>query len=152
MSKPRLRRLRWLYTNHPLYFLTTCTAGRRRLLANAEIHAALIHFARRAEERGVWVGRYVIMPDHLHLFAGFGPSSPALSEWMKAVKRSLANVLKAGDEPGPWWQERFFDHVLRSAESYREKWEYVQQNPVRAGLAREAGEWPYQGEIHALVL
>ncbi len=83
MSKPRLRRLRWLYTNHPLYFLTTCTAGRRRLLANAEIHAALIHFARRAEERGVWVGRYVIMPDHLHLFAGFGPSSPALPEWRK---------------------------------------------------------------------
>ncbi len=61
----------------------------------------------------------------------------------KALKRSLAKVLKAGDEPGPWWQERFFDHVLRSAESYREKGEYVQQNPVRAGLGREAGECPY---------
>ena len=45
----------------------------------------------------------------------------------------------------PHWQEGFFDHVLRSAESYAQKW--VRMNPVRAGLCREPEEWPYQGEI-----
>jgi len=40
-----------------------------------------------------------------------------------------------------------FDHVLRSDESYGEKWDYVRHNPVRAGLVRECDDWPYQGEI-----
>jgi hypothetical protein len=41
----------------------------------------------------------------------------------------------------------FFDHVLRNEEGYAQKWDYVQQNPVRAGLVDSATEWPYQGLI-----
>ena len=41
----------------------------------------------------------------------------------------------------------FFDHVLRSDESYSEKWNYVRNNPVRAGLVQNADDWPYAGEI-----
>jgi hypothetical protein len=40
-----------------------------------------------------------------------------------------------------------FSIILRSDESYAEKWNYVRENPVRAGLVRNASEWPYQGEI-----
>ena len=32
----------------------------------------------------------------------------------------------------------FFDHLIRHSESYSEKWEYVRQNPVRAGLVNES--------------
>jgi hypothetical protein len=46
----------------------------------------------------------------------------------------------------------FFDHVLRSSESYSEKWNYVRDNPVRAGLVSNAGEWHYAGEIETLML
>jgi len=46
-----------------------------------------------------------------------------------------------------FWQPGFFDHVLRSDESYAEKWNYVRDNPVRAGLVKAADDWPYQGEI-----
>src|SRR4029077_13534604 len=45
------------------------------------------------------------------------------------------------------WQPGFFDHVLRNDESYSQKWEYVRENPVRAGLVVRADEWPYQGEL-----
>ena len=34
----------------------------------------------------------------------------------------------------PIWQKSFIDHILRSDESYGNKWEYVRQNPERAGL------------------
>ena len=47
----------------------------------------------------------------------------------------------------PVWQRRFFDHVLRSDESYAQKWNYVRENPVRAGLVTNAEDWPYAGEI-----
>jgi hypothetical protein len=50
------------------------------------------------------------------------------------------------------WQREFFDHVLRSSESYAEKWNYVRDNPVRAGLATVADEWKHAGELERLML
>ena len=135
-----------------MYFLTACTIGRRRILANAETHEALIAFGRKASASGVLVGRYVIMPDHLHLFAAFGRQSPSLSEWIKALKRTLAKQLRQREGAAVCWQKGFFDHVMRSEESYEQKWLYVQQNPARAGLVRDSKNWPYQGEIYPLTV
>jgi putative transposase len=42
------------------------------------------------------------------------------------------------------------DHVLRSQESAGEKWKYVRENPVRAGLVGYSSDWRYLGEIFAL--
>ena len=144
--KPLLRRLDTIFSAHPIYFLTGCTANRQPLFANDRAQQSLTEFAQRAADHRVWVGRYVLMPDHLHLFAAFAPGSPPVSDWMKALKRYLTSQL------GIAWQKGFFDHVLRSRESYKQKWMYVLENPVRAGLVREAREWRYQGEIYPLDL
>jgi len=127
----------------PLYFVTFCTAGRRKLLADPETHAAFCAFAERGwREQGIAVGRYVIMPDHVHVFVAGGQDFN-LSQWVRQLKAALAREPKL-------WQRGFFDHLLRSEESYAEKWEYVRQNPVRAGLAARAEDWAYQGEVVAI--
>ena len=72
---------------------------------------------------------------------------------MDAIKGASArkiNVLLG--RSGAIWQEEFFDHVLRSSESYSQKWDYVKENPVRAGLVRSSDEWPWQGEMESLML
>ncbi len=97
-----------------------------------------------------WVGFFMIMPDHIHLFAGFGPHSPPLWKWIKALRGDLSKILRADEGAGTHWEKDFFDHVMRSEESLREKYEYVRQNPVRAGLVKRSEDWPYQGEIHPL--
>ena len=150
VPKPRLRRLDWLYTDCPVYYLTACIARKRRLLANPETHEVFIGFALEAAKREVYVGRYVIMPDHVHLFAAFSPCALALSRWMKALKGTLSEALREMQVTGPYWEKGFFDHVLRSEESYAQKWFYVRENPVRAGLVAKSGNWPYQGEIFRL--
>ena len=45
------------------------------------------------------------------------------------------------------WQREFFDHLLRSNESYKAKWAYVRMNPVRAALVERPEDWPYQGYV-----
>jgi len=45
------------------------------------------------------------------------------------------------------WHEGFFDHILRSDESMAQEWEYIKENPVRAGLVTDSSDWSYQGEI-----
>ena len=116
------------------------------------MHNALIMFGLRAVERQVGVGRYVLRPDHVHLFVGFGPESLLVSAWMKSFKNAISKVLKDATLQGPHWQKGFFDHVLRSEESYEQKGHYVRANPVRAGLIQSAEDWPYAGELCALTL
>jgi REP-associated tyrosine transposase len=95
----------------------------------------------------VAVGRYVLMPDHIHLFVALPPDGILLTAWMKSLRAVLGKTLLNAGYRKPHWQEGFFDHVLRSRESYAQKWEYVRMNPVRAGLCVKPEEWPYQGEI-----
>jgi putative transposase len=127
----------------PLYFVTFNTHQRKKLLANEGVHDSFVEFARSGAERGIAVGRYVIMPDHVHLFVR-GDIAFLLSQWMRMLKRILSKgILTAG----PHWQKGFFDHLIRHSESYSEKWEYVRQNPVRAGLVTNPEDWPWQGEL-----
>jgi len=133
------------------YFVTFCVRDRRRILANARVHEAFLVFTRRAQdEHGVAVGRYVLMPDHAHLFVVLPEPGPSLASWVGRLKRYLGVTLVDIGHVSPIWQEGFFDHLMRGPHSYSEKWSYVRENPVRAGLCRSAEEWAFAGEVVAL--
>jgi REP-associated tyrosine transposase len=70
-----------------------------------------------------------------------------LGPWIGALKQALAKAGMLSRAKGQVWQEGFFDHLLRTNESYSQKRNYVRENPVRAGLVKSAEDWPYQGEI-----
>src|SRR5262249_6933249 len=107
------------------------------------------------------VGRYVIMPDHVHFFCSPETSSKSLSDfvgcWKGWTSRRAGKVLRprsatSATRSPRFWQSAFFDHVLRSNESYDQEWNYVFDNPVRAGLVSSATDWKYAGEIETLTL
>jgi len=140
-------RLRWIFPQHPVFFVTFCTYRRRKLLASDAVHTAFIAFATHAYSRGnIAVGRYVIMPDHLHLFV-CGPDDFQVGRWIGMLKQNLAKQIHKPGTASVVWQRGFFDHLLRSDENYAQKWNYVRENPVRAGLVKSADDWPYSGEI-----
>jgi REP element-mobilizing transposase RayT len=142
---PRIERL---VVSEPLYFVIVCTYRRRSVLARSAVHEAFVAFARRAQgaNETIAVGRYVIMPDHLHLFVR-GTQTFDLGRWVGMLKQHLAKAIARPTTAEPVWQRGFFDHILRSDESYGQKWEYVRENPLRAGLVSHAEDWPYAGEI-----
>ena len=144
MIKARPRRFDIYYIREPVFFVTFCTRDHAAIPDLRLAHDAFCTYAERAQARNVAVGRYVIMPDHIHLFV-IGDPNFLLSRWVGGSKRAI--VVALGCHSGELWQPGFFDHVLRSDESYAQKWEYVRENPVRAGLVSNADEWPYQGEI-----
>ena len=154
MIKDRPRRLSLIYIGQQLFFVTFCTRNRKRISSLDRAQSALQEYGRVAiEQFKVGLGRYVIMPDHVHLFVR-GDSDFRLSLWVGGLKRAiLVALLKEAQatrlplQGRSLWQPGFFDHILRSDESYAAKWNYVRDNPVRAGLVKDAGEWPYQGEV-----
>jgi len=151
-ERDHLHRLTRVWAAHPVYFLTCCTRHRQRVLASAPAANVLVEAWRAAPRISGWtVGRYVIMPDHVHFFASPHSAAKPLGAWLRDWKRWTARQLEttAGVTP-PLWQPEFFDHVLRSAASYTEKWDYVYQNPVRAGLATTPEAWPHAGECEPI--
>ena len=162
-------RLEWIFQRYdpPLYFVTLCTARRRKILANEEVHCAVMEYGERGVEKNVVLGRYVIMPDHIHLFVRGGPEFN-LGLWVRGLKRVVAAAVTGGREGSGGsrasppaagdggcynisrsniWQRGFFDRLLRNSESYAQKWNYVWENPVRAGLVGKAEDWPFAGEM-----
>jgi REP element-mobilizing transposase RayT len=149
-----LRRLERVWIDQPIYFVTTCTFRRRAVLATSQIATLLSDEWRDAHDRHGWaIGRYVIMPDHVHFFCRAELDAKSLpifmQKWKQWSSKRMAREIKLA---GSVWQGEFFDHVLRSSESYNQKWDYVKENPVRAGLAKKSDDWPFQGEIESLML
>ncbi len=61
--------------------------------------------------------------------------------------RRLEHIFQSYDAPVYFITFSTFDHILRHGESYSEKWNYVHQNPLRAGLVEQPEDWPFQGEV-----
>ncbi len=71
----------------PVYFVTFNTHIRASLLATPQVHAAFIEYCRSAADFRIGVGRYVLVPDHIHLFVCFGIGcSTTLSTWIKGTQ------------------------------------------------------------------
>lgn len=130
-----------------IVFVTVCSADRKPIFANAPAAQAITEAWRRAD---AWlVGRYVMMPDHVHLFSSPVTVEVPLSRWV-AYWKSVASRRWPRPVDQPIWQIDFWDTQLRAAESYASKWEYVRHNPVRHGLVKNPDGWPYQGEMNVL--
>ena len=137
------------FANQSVIQFISCNVTKRRLLlARPEIHGVLLESWRKADH---WlVGRYVIMPDHVHFFCAprHVPTTP-LKRWMEFWRADATRGWPHPEEK-PIWQKVFFDRQLRSSESYREKWFYELENPTKAKLVARWEDWPFQGELSVL--
>jgi putative transposase len=141
------------FRDNPIVFFTACAYRRRKILASADCEEILREiWQRSAEQDGWWVGSYILMPDHVHFFARPATDARPKAEWVGMWKSvSSRRIAAALAVKQPIWQPDYFDRYLRSSESYSEKWQYVERNPVRAGLVTRVEDWPYRGTINDLM-
>ena len=96
------------------------------------------------------------MPDHVHLVLTplyEGTAYFSVAEIMQGIKSTSAHKInRLLNRGGQVWQRESFDRVLRREESIRAKVEYMIQNPVRAGLVKEATEyrWLWVAEVPSI--
>ena len=141
------RQLPHLQCDFKQHFVTFCT-DHRWILSPA---ARLITLESCLHDNGIRFDLRVavVMPDHVHLI--FTPLIDheamevcSLAEIMDAIKGASAHrINKALNRKGRVWQPESFDHVLRSSESLDAKIEYLLENPVRQGLAKEWPDYPW---------
>ena len=86
---------------------------------------------------------FVVMPNHVHLLVTI-PGELSVEKAMQLIKGGFA--FRAGRElgfRGEIWQGGFSDVRIQDEESFLAHQNYIKQNPVKAGLANVAEEYPY---------
>jgi REP element-mobilizing transposase RayT len=130
----------WLPLEVPeFYLLTLCQKDRLPLLANqafASVFEAVLGMATHWEHEA-----WVIMPDHIHILAGPKSRAYGVSDWSRFVKVRSQRLFPSITG----WQRGVFDHLLRSSDLGQGRWDYLRNNPVRAGLVDNWWEWPFFG-------
>ena len=128
-----------------IIFDTVCTKDRVPWLACDAVHELLrtVWF-----EASAWLmGRYVIMPDHIHFFAAMTHSPIEYENWVTYWKSQFTKRHGVADHR---WQTDHWDTRMRSELMYEDKWKYVLDNPMRKKLVASAADWPFEGEIYEL--
>ena len=122
----------------PEWFVTICTDSPKvNSLCLPEVAGPLLEGVEQYHQSYKWFADIVVvMPDHVHFIVSI-PDKTSLSEVMRNFKRWSAKRLSIA------WQRGFFEHRLRSYPSANQKFKYVMNNPVRAGLVSCPEEWPY---------
>jgi putative transposase len=69
-------------------------------------------------------------------------------QWIKCNFAKKWN--RTHDTKGHLWGDRFFSRIIRDEEDLAETSEYIDQNPVKAKLVKEAKEWKYGGLFHKI--
>ncbi len=135
--------------SHPIasrlpYFVTFATYGRLPVFRDAAAARLFLGELRklRGELKFLLLG-YVVMPDHVHLVIVPG-SAVGLAKVMQYVKGRFARFYHAriGGE-GKLWQNRYYETVIRDEASLLQRVQYMEGNPVRAGLVSQPEDCPF---------
>ena len=86
---------------------------------------------------------FVIMPDHIHLLMTV-PGEVSLEKAMQLVKGGFSfRARKELGFAGEVWQRGFSDVQILDDASFQQHREYIDNNPVKAGLAERPEEYPF---------
>ncbi|MFZ0819542.1 MAG: transposase [Candidatus Acidiferrales bacterium] len=103
----------------------------------------------RGAEMGHYVlHAYVVMPNHVHVL--LDPLRPLIriTATVKGVSAHDANEI-LGRTGNPFWQHESFDHWVRNSAQFEKIKMYIENNPVKAGLAKSPGEWRWSSAYKA---
>jgi putative DNA methylase len=103
----------------------------------ALVENALLHFDEERYRLHAWV----VMPNHVHVLVtpSHGNSLSSLVHAWKSFTAKAANRLLGRE--GAFWFEEYFDRAIRDDRHFVRAVEYIENNPVQAGLCAQAADW-----------
>ena len=130
-------------TTRPRSLFTTCTALRRPVFTErwlvTEVTAQLFQSAALFE---CVVLAYCVMPDHLHALVEARSEPSDVEALMKRFTQATGFAYRQHTRQS-LWQPGYHERMLRDDEASDAITRYILENPLRAGLSRTIGEYPF---------
>jgi putative transposase len=126
------------------YFVTSRTWESQALFFNERNALEFIETLMDYRAEGKYdLHAFVVMPEHIHLLLTPALES-SLERAVQLVKGGSSHRLgQLTPRRFPLWQRGFSDHRIRGAEDYIAHVRYIEINPVKRGLVRNAAEYRY---------
>jgi REP element-mobilizing transposase RayT len=90
------------------------------------------------------------MPNHVHVLLqslNGWTIAKIVGTWKKFTARRIMEInsqpIMATRLHPPIWHREYWDRFVRNEEHYARVVDYIEQNPVKAGLAADAEAWPW---------
>ncbi len=142
------------YSAEGAYFITICTHNRKMLFSNivGAIHESpatelnqngkiIDDYIKQLNSRfGLFVDKYVIMPNHIHIIIVINERSIRESTLQKRsiisnaigyLKMNASRDIHKNGYNEKIWQRSFHDHVIRNEKDYLKIWNYIDTNPFK---------------------
>jgi putative transposase len=152
MKQRRSVRLRdFDYSQAGAYFVTICThsaiswlgsvAGGKVQLTNAGTLVTEEWFRLPSRFTSLDLDSFIAMSNHLHGIlvsrSCADQPGPKLGQVIRAFKAASTRQIRVTSVPEFAWQRNFYEHVIRSEDSWNRIRRYVDSNPLRWELDRE---------------
>jgi REP-associated tyrosine transposase len=127
-----------------VYFVTMDTWERHAVFINTDLAKIVVEQIVSCRDRGFYkLHAFVLMPEHLHVL--LTPNEDAsIEKVMQMIKGGSSHRIgKEKPQAFPIWHRSFHDRWIRDAEQFWQAKSYIEQNPVKAGLAQAAEEYAW---------
>jgi REP element-mobilizing transposase RayT len=112
-------------------------------LKDPPIASLVVGGIKNVEKKGLCRAHaWVVMPNHVHLLMEPRAPMAAITKAIKGSTARQANLL-LGRTGKYFWQDESFDHWIRDEAELAKVKQYIERNPVAAGLVREESGWPW---------
>ncbi len=88
------------------------------------------------------VHAFVVMPNHVHVLLEPWIELSAITRTTKGRSARQANLI-LGTTGQRFWQDESFDHWVRNELEFSRTVQYIEHNPVTAGLVERPEDWPW---------
>jgi len=126
------------------YFVTASTWGHRSLFQTERMAKLFLEtIFRYRDNKKYSLHEFVLMPDHFHLL--LTPSQGVtLERTMQFIKGGFSyRVGKELELKMEIWERGYVNHRVRDLTDFINHADYIQRNPVEAGLAAAPADYPY---------
>ena len=152
MNEPVRKKNRLLcydYSSSGGYFITLCVEKHKKILSSidaefnrvgerialprlTEIGKIVENAIEKINEKypAVFVDKYVIMPNHIHMIlridGGSAMRSPTIPTVINQLKGYVTKQIGFSI-----WQKSFYDHIIRSEKDFLAVYQYIETNPLK---------------------
>ena len=160
-KRKQIRLKEYDYNTPGAYFITICTKDRKEILSKINVGTGvldcpelmLLEYGKIADKYinrlndfydNISIDNYVIMPNHIHFLISVlcsdgqsgtpvptNNANSVVSKFVGTFKRFCNKEFRQN-----LWQARFYDHVIRNGQDYRDVWEYIENNPSKWEMDR----------------
>ncbi len=134
------------------YHIIFCTHKRQKILANKEVSSIIFNTFDwlQTDKRLEWIC-IMVMPDHVHSVIKL-EKNHVLSKVVQSMKLFSARKINQHlSREGSLWQKGYSDWGIRNVPTLNRIIRYCYMNPVREGLVKNPGDYPFWQCIYEMV-